>query len=93
MTDESTQLHVVFSGQVQGVGFRQTTVQIARSHPITGWVKNLPSGNVELVAEGTKTACSEFLAAIRDRMFEYINDIDCQWLNASDEFEHFEIHY
>ncbi|PQO42247.1 acylphosphatase [Blastopirellula marina] len=93
MTDESTRMHVVFSGHVQGVGFRQTTVQIARSHPVTGWVKNLSNGNVELVAEGTKSACSEFLASIRQRMFEFVNDIDCQWTAPSNEFDHFEIHY
>ena len=93
MTDESTRMCVVFSGHVQGVGFRQTTVQIARSHPVTGWVKNLPDGNVELVAEGTMSACSEFLASIRQRMFEFVNDIECQWKAASNEFDHFEIHY
>lgn len=93
MTDESTRMHVVFSGHVQGVGFRQTTTQIAKSFPVTGWVKNLPSGNVEMVAEGSKATCGDFLAAIRDRMFEYINDLDCQWGKATNEFEHFEIHY
>ncbi|MHC2070696.1 acylphosphatase [Bremerella sp. T1] len=93
MTDASTRMHVVFSGHVQGVGFRQTTTQIAKSFPVVGWVKNLPSGNVELVAEGSKSACSDFLAAIRDRMFEYINDLDCQWSDSSGELETFEIHY
>lgn len=86
-------MHVVFSGHVQGVGFRQTTTQIAKSFPVVGWVKNLPSGNVELVAQGSKSACSDFLAAIRDRMFEYINDLDCQWSDSSGELETFEIHY
>ncbi len=93
MTDASTRMHVVFSGHVQGVGFRQTTTQIAKSFPVVGWVKNLPSGNVELVAQGSKSACSDFLAAIRDRMFEYINDLDCQWSDSSGELETFEIHY
>lgn len=93
MTDPQTQMHVVFSGHVQGVGFRQSATQIARSFPVTGWVKNLPSGEVELVAEGTKTACSDFLAEIRQRMFEYINDVQCHWRDASNEFEHFEIRY
>ena len=93
MTDASTRMHVVFSGHVQGVGFRQTTTQIAKSFPVVGWVKNLPSGNVELVAQGSKSACSDFLAAIRDCMFEYINDLDCQWSDSSGELETFEIHY
>ncbi|MBI1246383.1 acylphosphatase [bacterium] len=84
---------VVFSGHVQGVGFRQTTTQIAKAYPVTGWVRNLPSGNVQLVAEGTKAACTDFLAAIRDRMFEYISDVDFQWMEPTHEFEHFEIQY
>ena len=93
MTDESTRMHVVFSGHVQGVGFRQSATQIAKSFPVVGWVKNLPSGDVEIVAEGTKTACSDFLASIRDRMFEYINDVECHWTEPTNEFETFEIQY
>ncbi len=93
MTDESTQMHVVFTGHVQGVGFRQTAVQIARSFAVTGWVRNLPSGEVEMVAEGSRTACSDFLAEIRQRMFDYVNDIRCQWNPATGEFDHFQVRY
>lgn len=93
MTDASIQMRVVFSGHVQGVGFRQTAIHIARAFPVTGWVRNLPSGDVELVAEGSQTACGDFLAEIRQRMFEYISDVQCQWQDASHEFEHFEIRY
>jgi acylphosphatase len=41
---------VIYSGRVQGVGFRYTTRQIASGYDVTGWVKNLPDGRVELQA-------------------------------------------
>ena len=58
---------VHYSGRVQGVGFRATTAAIARDYPVTGWVKNLPDGRVELVAEGPAEAVRKFLAAVRTR--------------------------
>ena len=44
--------HVLVSGTVQGVFFRQTTKRQAQSHGVTGWVRNLPDGRVEAVFEG-----------------------------------------
>ena len=41
-----------YSGQVQGVGFRFQTLRIARAYEVAGFVRNLPDGRVELVAEG-----------------------------------------
>jgi acylphosphatase len=56
---------VRYGGAVQGVGFRVTTAQIARQHPVTGYVKNLPDGRVELYAEGTPGAVHDFLKTVR----------------------------
>jgi len=58
---------VHYSGQVQGVGFRATAVEIARQHPVTGWVKNLADGRVQLLVEGPEPALTRFLDAIRTR--------------------------
>jgi acylphosphatase len=44
---------VVVSGQVQGVFFRDTCRRVARSHGVSGWVRNLPDGAVEAVFEGS----------------------------------------
>ncbi len=64
---------VYYSGDVQGVGFRATAVWIARLHPtVRGWVRNLPDGRVELLADGTTDAIEAFLAEIRRRMAENI---------------------
>ncbi|MBD3186384.1 acylphosphatase [Candidatus Bathyarchaeota archaeon] len=47
-------LHAYVSGRVQGVFFRATTRRKARKFGVTGWVKNLPNGKVEVLAEGRK---------------------------------------
>ena len=56
---------VYYSGQVQGVGFRATAEKIARDYPVTGWVKNLSDGRVQLLVEGPEGAVMKFLAAVR----------------------------
>jgi acylphosphatase len=58
---------VYYSGHVQGVGFRATAVEIARGHPVTGWVKNLADGRVQLFVEGSEKPVEQFLTAIRRR--------------------------
>ena len=50
------QLHVYFSGNVQGVGFRYATRQMANQYRITGWVKNLTDSRVEMLAEGDRAS-------------------------------------
>jgi len=47
-------IHALISGLVQGVFFRSETRRIAKSLNIKGWVKNLPDGRVEVMAEGEK---------------------------------------
>ena len=64
---------VYFSGAVQGVGFRATAASIARRHPaIRGWVRNLPDGRVELLADGPPQSVERFLSDVRSRMAGYI---------------------
>jgi acylphosphatase len=56
---------VRYSGWVQGVGFRATTAAMARRHPVTGYVKNLADGGVEMYVEGKPDAVTAFLQAVR----------------------------
>jgi len=89
---------VVFSGDVQGVGFRYTTCSLARSFEVTGFVRNLPDRQVELVVEGSGGELDDFLAAIGERMSGRIRDVksDIRPMNdefARDEFARFEIRY
>jgi acylphosphatase len=50
-----TAKHVFYSGRVQGVGFRYSTKRLASGFDVTGWVKNLPDGRVELMAQASDT--------------------------------------
>lgn len=61
-----------FSGHVQGVGFRYSTSQVARGYEVTGYVKNLMDGRVELEVEGEEAECQSFLEAVKDELDAYI---------------------
>ena len=57
---------VFYSGRVQGVGFRATVRRIACGYDVTGTVRNLPDGRVELIAEGARAELTAFLAGISE---------------------------
>ena len=61
-----TARHVFYEGRVQGVGFRITVRQVATGFDVTGWIRNLPDGRVELLAAGEPAEIDAFLQAIRD---------------------------
>jgi len=86
-------VHVDYRGTVQGVGFRFTSRHFACQLNINGWVKNLPDGSVELLAEGEEEALIEFLTRVKDRMFEYIFDESVNWQPYKAEFKEFEIKF
>jgi acylphosphatase len=69
---------VLYSGHVQGVGFRYTAQGLAAGYPVAGFVRNLSSGEVELVAEGEPDAVEAFLAAVARRMASYITNTTVQ---------------
>lgn len=57
---------VIFEGRVQGVGFRYSAKQVAMGFDITGWVRNLPDGRVEMHVMGQADEVDAYLAAIDD---------------------------
>ena len=57
---------VLYSGRVQGVGFRITVRQVACGYDVTGTVRNLADGRVELIAEGTRAELKAFLSGIAE---------------------------
>jgi acylphosphatase len=57
---------VFYEGYVQGVGFRWTTKRIAQGYDISGWVRNLADGRVELQVSGEDDEVAAFLRAIRE---------------------------
>jgi acylphosphatase len=68
----------VYSGRVQGVGFRYTAEELARGHAVSGYVRNLPEGTVEVLAEGPGQEVDAFLRAIERRMGDYIRNKSVQ---------------
>lgn len=77
---------------MQGVGFRYTAKTVATGFEISGTVRNLPDGRVELIAEGTRTELEAFRTAIRDEgLAGFIRDEQIDWSDAQNEFRGFEI--
>jgi len=87
------QVHLYFTGTVQGVGFRFTVEDIANSLTVTGWAKNLRDRRVEVVAEGEEEVLLEFLEKINQHFSRYIKDTEINWRPASGEFKDFQIKY
>ena len=85
-------LKIFYSGRVQGVGFRHTAKTLAAGFEITGIVRNLPDGRVELVAEGSREELEAFRDAIRGAgLAGFIRDESVSWGDAQNEFHGFEI--
>lgn len=83
------QLRIFYTGRVQGVGFRFTAIDIAKDMGVTGWVKNLRDGRVELLAEAEEEKLKNFLSRINNFFARYIQDTDINWLAATGEFKDF----
>jgi acylphosphatase len=87
-----SRLHALYSGHVQGVGFRYTVRSVATGFEVTGEIRNLPDGRVELIAEGPKQELEAFQKAIRASGLEhFIQDEQVAWTEAAGEFRGFEI--
>ena len=85
-------MQVLYSGRVQGVGFRYTAKTVAAGFEIVGVVRNLPDGRVELLAEGTQDELDGFRLAIRDSGLEhFIRKEDVSWSETKQDFRGFEI--
>lgn len=91
--DNPIRMQAIFKGHVQGVGFRYTTVAVARRFDVSGYVRNLPDGNVELVAEGRPQEVRPFVSALSEEMSGYINDVVSHEAPPTGEFSTFSIRY
>ena len=74
-----------------GVGFRATVEKMARAYPVTGWVKNLSDGRVQLVVEGPEGAVTKFLTAVRTHWKRYIDKEQAEERKPTGEYKGFTI--
>jgi acylphosphatase len=85
-------MKILYSGHVQGVGFRYTAKAVSAGFEIAGSVRNLFDGRVELTAEGAREELEAFRQAIRGAGFAgFIRDENVTWSEAQNEFRGFEI--
>ena len=73
---EKVRKHLIFYGYVQGVGFRWKASHTARRLGISGWVRNLSDGSVEMEAEGTERDIADLIEALENHSWGSIESID-----------------
>jgi acylphosphatase len=85
-------VHIVVAGRVQGVFFRDHTRRWAASLGLTGWVRNLLDGRVEVLAEGEKDKIEGLIANLKEGPpLARVEDVDITWEEFRNEFSDFRI--
>ena len=90
---KTKRVQIYFSGMVQGVGFRYVTHRIASGFNVHGYVRNLSDGRVLVDVSGEKMEIEEFLSSIKERMGEYIRDVEIDDVGPANEFSGFDIRF
>ena len=91
-SDLSVTLRAVYRGQVQGVGFRYRTTRLAQQYPITGYVKNLPDGTVELVVQTQdKTVLEQFFDDMMLTFATNVTDVSVEEIDSEAHYQQFQI--
>jgi acylphosphatase len=89
---ENIRLHVVIEGEVQGVGFRYFVLQLADLLGLTGWVRNLYDGRVEVMSEGTREILEKFQKQLESGpRGAYVSHFEVNWEQASGEYKEFQV--
>ena len=84
-------LRATVTGRVQGVGFRATAVDIAKRYPVTGRVRNLPDGRVQLLVEGPEAEVSRFLDAVRSHWGKHIERVKTEGREPTGKYRDFAV--
>lgn len=94
MTEHNPGVHLYVEGRVQGVGFRAFTRSRARSLGVTGWVKNLPDGRVEIEAVADAETLADFESHVRQGPpAGRVRSVDRRELTDPPDFNDFEVRY
>jgi acylphosphatase len=87
--EENIEWHLIFAGQVQGVGFRATAYHLAKNLGLVGSAQNLKDGTVEVFVQGNRQDLDRFLAQIQAKFAGYIQDIRLQENPPNPDKTHF----
>lgn len=87
-------VHLIISGDVQGVGFRAWIKREAQGLGLVGWVKNRPDETVEVVAEGSKDQLDKLIKECqRGPELAWVQELGVEWLPTTNEFVDFAMIY
>lgn len=85
-------VHVLVSGLVQGVGFRYFVYNKAIRLTLTGYVRNLFSGDVEIEAEGDRSLVEEFIKQVKvGPRAAHVTDMKIEWIKSTETNSDFEV--
>jgi len=91
---EMARLQAFISGAVQGVGYRYFAMNAAHELGITGWVRNLHDGSVQVVAEGPRQALEKLLVILRQGPHSgRVDEVRDSWFECQGEFDRFEVRF
>lgn len=83
--------HIIFAGQVQGVGFRFTAFDVANRYQLTGLVRNLMDGSVEMIAQGRPDDIDDCIRDIKESLSSYIRETKIEEISPDPKYKDFKI--
>jgi len=83
--------HIIFTGNVQGVGFRFTAHRIANRHQLTGFVRNAPDGTVEMLTQGQPEDIDNCIKDLKDSFAGYIRETQIEDVPPNPRYADFRI--
>ena len=83
--------HIIFIGRVQGVGFRFTALNTANRNQLTGRVRNLFDGNVEMIAQGRTDDIDDCIREIKQAYQSEIKEVKIEEINPDPQYNDFKI--
>lgn len=85
---------IIVQGLVQGVGYRFFAVEMAKQYNIKGYARNLPDGNVEVVAEGDEGMIKDFIKRLKvGPPSARVTGVEIKWDDGDFGFENFDIRF
>jgi len=84
-----TAKHVIFIGRVQGVGFRFTAHRMAQRHQLTGFVRNLPDGTVEMLTQGPARDIDDCIKDIQEYFGDHVRETKIQDIPTDLRYKNF----